>query len=183
VLDVWAGLLREVPNARLLLCRSTLQAQTAEWFRGQFARRGVAPERGAWQQPPTGNMRHLLAYNAIDVALDSFPWSGHTTACEALWMGVPVVTLRGQRYAGRMTAAVLEALGLSAWAPATAQEYVRVAAELARDEALRATLRTQLRPRPQGSSLCDGPAFVRGLEEAYRRLWRRWCASRAAAAP
>jgi predicted O-linked N-acetylglucosamine transferase (SPINDLY family) len=183
VLDVWARLLREVSGSRLLLCRSTLQAATLGWFRGQFARRGVAPERIACGQVETGGMRHLLCYNEIDVALDSFPWSGHTTACEALWMGVPVVTLRGDRYAGRMTASVLDALDLSAWAAATADEYVRVAGELARDEARRATLRRELRSRLEGSSLCDGARFVRGWEEVCRRLWRRWCAVPTAAWP
>jgi predicted O-linked N-acetylglucosamine transferase (SPINDLY family) len=122
-------------------------------------------------------MQHVGAYNRIDVALDVFPWSGHTTACEALRMGVPVVTLCGERYAGRMTASVLACLGLEDWIASTPDDYVRVALALAANEPLRAVLRAEMRPRLLRSPLCDGRGFTRGLEAAYRRLWQRWCAT------
>jgi predicted O-linked N-acetylglucosamine transferase (SPINDLY family) len=176
VLELWARLLQAVPGARLLVCRNTMQGPTAAWLQEQFAQRGVDPQRVVCGPVQTGNMRHLQAYQEIDVALDSFPWSGHTTACEALWMGVPVVTLRGERYAGRMTASVLESLGLGEWVAATPEDYVRIAAELAAAEQERARLRQELRPLLLRSSLCDGRSFTRGLEEVYRRLWQRWCA-------
>jgi predicted O-linked N-acetylglucosamine transferase (SPINDLY family) len=182
VLDLWCRLLREAPTARLLLCRNTLHGPTADYWREQFTRRGVPAERLLLESVENVDMRHLEVYNRIDVSLDVFPWSGHTTACEALWMGVPVVTLRGDRYAGRMTASVLTAVGLGDWVAETADGYVRIALQLAADEGLRARLRTDLRPKLLGSPLCDGPGFARGLEEVYRDLWRRWCAAQAPAA-
>ena len=123
-------------------------------------------------------MRHLRTYERIDIALDPFPWGGHTTACEALWMGVPTVTLLGDRYAGRMVASVLRTVGLSELIAGSSADYRRIAAELAADEARRAKLWAELRHRLQASPLCDGVAFTRGLEEAYRAMWRRWCQGR-----
>jgi predicted O-linked N-acetylglucosamine transferase (SPINDLY family) len=175
VVDLWARLLQEVPGSRLLLCRSTLLTEDVAWFVEQFRRRGVGPGRVILSRPEVGAMRHLRAYGDIDVVLDTFPWSGHTTACEALWMGVPVVTLKGASYAGRMTAGALESLGLGDWAADTPEDYVWVAQQLAGDEGLRAQLHGSLRDRLLASPLCDGAGFTRGLEEIYRQLWRRWC--------
>src|SRR5438067_352328 len=97
-------------------------------------------------------------------------------------MGVPAVTLRGGRAAGRMVASVLTHAGLGGWAADTPGEYRRVAAGLAADEGLRSELRGSLRQTLLRSPVCDGAAFTRGLEDAYRGLWRRWCAGRAASA-
>ena len=131
------------PDSRLLLCRNTLQGATA---RGRpLARtargRGLPAERVELRHVAPVGLQHLRAYDGIDVALDCFPWSGHTTACEALWMGAPVVTLRGRSCAGRMVASVLEAVGLPELVAETPDDYRRVAAELARDAARRKGLR------------------------------------------
>jgi predicted O-linked N-acetylglucosamine transferase (SPINDLY family)/GT2 family glycosyltransferase len=175
VVNLWCTILRDVPGARLLLCRNTLQGPTADYWLDQFARRGIEAGRVEARRVEAVNMGHLRAYSEIDVALDTFPWSGHTTACEALWMGVPVVTLRGGRHAGRMTASVLTHAGLADLVAATSDEYRRLAAELARDETRRAELRRTLREQLLTSPLCDGKTFTRGLEAAYRQMWRRWC--------
>jgi predicted O-linked N-acetylglucosamine transferase (SPINDLY family)/glycosyltransferase involved in cell wall biosynthesis len=175
VLDLWSRLLREVPGSRLLLARNTLHGPAAERLRGEFARRGVGAERLLLERADAAWMRHLALYNRVDVALDAFPWCGHTTACEALWMGVPVVTLRGRRHAGRMTASVLTCLGLTELIAETPDDYLRRAAALAGDEARRGGWRAGLREALHASALCDGPSFTRGLEAAYRGLWRRWC--------
>jgi predicted O-linked N-acetylglucosamine transferase (SPINDLY family) len=177
VLDLWCRLLQETPGSRLLLCRNTLHGPTAAYWHEQFTRRGAAAERVLCESVEPVDMRHLEAYNRIDVALDVFPWSGHTTACEALWMGVPVVTLLGERYAGRMTASVLTSLGLDEWVAAGEDDYVRIARQLAADEARRQELRTEMRSRLLNSPLSDGVGFTRGLEGVYRRLWQRWCAT------
>ena len=100
-----------------------------------------------------------------------FPANGHTTACEALWMGLPVVALRGGWHAARMTASVLECLGLADLVADTPEGYVRVATTLAEDRPRRAALRAGLRPRMPASPLCDGAGLARRLEEAYARLW------------
>ncbi len=112
---------------------------------------------------------------SVDIALDAFPWNGHTTACEALWMGVPVVTLYGNRYAGRMAASALTALGLTELIARSPEEYVDIAARWVSDVDRLARLRTGLREKMRTSPLCDGAAFTRSLEEAYRTIWRRWC--------
>jgi predicted O-linked N-acetylglucosamine transferase (SPINDLY family)/GT2 family glycosyltransferase len=176
VLDLWSRLLRELSGSRLLLARDTLHGPVAERLRGEFAARGVGRERLLLERVDAAGMWHLGLYNRIDVALDAFPWCGHTTACEALWMGVPVVTLRGGRHAGRMTASVLTCLGLTELIADAPEGYLRLAAALAADEARRGGWRAGLREAMRASALCDGAAFTRGVEKTYRELWRRWCA-------
>jgi len=156
------------------MCRNTLQGGTADLWRERLTRRGLPAERLRLRHVAPVGLQHLRVYDDIDVALDCFPWSGHTTACEALWMGVPVVTLRGRTCAGRMVASVLDAMGLPELIAETADDYVRIAADLARDDARRQRLRETLRLRMLRSPLCDKAGFTRGLEEAYRCLWRGW---------
>jgi predicted O-linked N-acetylglucosamine transferase (SPINDLY family) len=175
VVDLWCRLLHDVPGARLLLARNTLHGPTADYWRDQFTRRGIAPEQLVIRRVEPVGMQHLRAYDEVDVLLDTFPWCGHTTACEALWMGVPVITLRGDRHAGRMTASVLTCLGLTELIADTAEDYRRIGAALAKSVPRRAVLRGGLRGRLSASPLCDGAAFTRNLEVAYRRMWRRWC--------
>jgi predicted O-linked N-acetylglucosamine transferase (SPINDLY family) len=138
----------------------------------------VAGERLVLRRVDTVALGHLRMYADIDVALDPFPWNGHATACEALLMGVPVVALRGRAHAGRMTASALTAVGLGELVADSPEEYGRVAAGLAGDVPRLAALRADLRTRLRVSPLCDGPGYVRGLEAAYRAMWRRWCAKR-----
>jgi predicted O-linked N-acetylglucosamine transferase (SPINDLY family) len=176
VLGLWRRLLEGVPGSRLLVARSSLQGETADWWRRHLGQQGLPMDRVSLGFAQPVGMAHLATYNQIDVGLDVWPWCGHTTACEALWMGVPVVTLLGDRLAGRMTASVLHAVGHPEWVATTPDDYLRVARELAGDGPGRARLRAELRPGLLASPLCDGPAFTRGLEDAYRRLWRRWCA-------
>ncbi|MCI0460903.1 MAG: hypothetical protein L0Z62_28475 [Gemmataceae bacterium] len=172
VLDVWGRLLDQVPTARLLVCRHVLHGATAQRLRERLAQRGLGPGRVRLERVEAAGRRHLGAYGRVDVLLDCWPWGGHTTACEALWMGVPVVTLRGSHQAGRLTASVLECLGLGDLVARTEEEYVRVAAGLAGERGRRAELRAGLRARMLASPLCDGESFTRGLEQAYRRLAR-----------
>jgi len=178
VLDLWCRLLSALPAARLLLYRHTLTGAAQERLRREFERRGLSEERvelrNKW--PAVGPAAYLGVYGEIDLALDTFPWSGHTTACEALWMGVPVLTLNGQRYAGRLAATVLACLGLEDCIARTPDEYVERGVRLAGDLDRLAAWRSGLRERMQTSPLCDGAAFTRRLEQAYRAMWQRWCA-------
>jgi predicted O-linked N-acetylglucosamine transferase (SPINDLY family) len=123
---------------------------------------------------PDGNA-HLALYDRIDIALDPFPYNGVTTTCEALWMGVPVVTLRGERHAGRIGASLLTHLGLTDMIADTVEGYVEIAVALAGDPARLNDLRRSLRPRMAASQLCDGPAFARKIETAFRTMWQNWC--------
>ena len=117
---------------------------------------------------------YLSVYREVDVLLDTLPWGGHATACEALWMGVPVLTLRGDRHAGRMVASVLHQVGLRDWVARTPEAYVAQATALAGDPERLAALRAGLRAQVRRSPLCDAAAFTRQLEAVYRALWRRW---------
>jgi protein O-GlcNAc transferase len=174
VIDLWCAMLRAVPSAHLLVFRNTLKGATTQRLRQEFATRGIDEDRvDLCHAAPNGG--YLGVYGEIDVLLDSFPWCGHATTCEALWMGVPVLTLRGSRHAGRMAASILTCLGLRELIAETPAEYEQKALCLASNVDRLAELRGSLRERMQHSALCDGASFIRGLESVYRRLWQRWC--------
>jgi predicted O-linked N-acetylglucosamine transferase (SPINDLY family) len=174
VLDRWGHVLRAVPSARLLIFRDTLRGSTRERLLDQFAARGVSADRIEMRVATAANLAYLDLYREVDVALDAFPWTGHTTTCDALWMGVPVLTLRGTRHASRMAASVLSAVGLTEMVTQTLEEFVARAVQLAADVGALAELRASLRERMRASPLCDAAGFTRGLEDTYRTLWRRW---------
>jgi predicted O-linked N-acetylglucosamine transferase (SPINDLY family) len=137
-----------------------------------FAAHGIGAERielRPWL-PRAGNP--LAAYHDIDIALDTFPYNGTTTTFEALWMGVPVVTLRGARHAARVGASILTHMGRAEWIAADMQAYQQIAVELATDLAALAEQRRSLRAALRGSTLCDASGFARKLEATYRELVR-----------
>jgi predicted O-linked N-acetylglucosamine transferase (SPINDLY family) len=183
VLDLWCAILQDMPSSRFLMGRDTLQGKTTERLLARFRERGIDRSRIILRQANSFSFQHMQLYDEMDVSLDTFPWSGHTTACESLWMGVPVVTLRGQRFAGRMVASVLTCLGLPELIAETPEEYRKLAIKLARDLPRLANLRGRLRSMMVKSPLCDGPAFARKVEDAYRWMWRRWCEKKAAPIP
>ena len=175
VINAWAKVLNRVPQSRLLLYRDSIDNATRANFREQFRARGIEPDRiDLWDREPQGRS-YPYVYEHIDVALDTFPWSGHTTACEALYMGVPVVTLNGNRSAGRMTASVLETIGRPDWIAPTIDAYVQLAADVATTVTSGDEVRTALRERVKSSPLCQHAEFTRKLEGAYRAVWRIWC--------
>src|SRR5262249_3255895 len=112
VLGLWARVLSAVPDSRLLVGRNTLTGETTERLRQRLVGHGIRAERLELRQAVDSGDGGLRLYHAVDVLLDVFPWCGHAVSCEALWMGVPVVTLRGDRFAGRMGVSLLTALGL-----------------------------------------------------------------------
>jgi protein O-GlcNAc transferase len=146
-------------------------------FVQRFRERGVCSDRVRLLRPLPDSLAHLAAYQQIDIALDPFPYNGTTTTCEALWMGVPVVTLRGDRHAGRVGASLLTQIGLSDLIASSVGDYVEIAAALAEDPARLNELRRSLRPRMAASPLCDGQAFARKIEAAFRIMWTTWCKS------
>ena len=181
VVRLWAAVLAATPGSRLVLkWRSLGEASTRRRIAQAFEVEGVAPERLDLR----GQTRHpqmLAEYGGIDIALDPFPFCGGLTSCEALWMGVPVVTLPGERPASRQTLGFLQTLGLDDLAARSPADYVRIAAALAADPQRRAALRRDLRPRMAASPLCDSHRFTPALEAAFRQMWRRWCAGEPAA--
>ncbi len=122
---------------------------------------------------------HLASYSNVDIALDTFPYNGTTTTCETLWMGVPVVALLGDRHAGRVSASLLTTVGLPELVAESEDDYVEKAVGLAGDPRRRSELRAGLRERMRSSPLCDAERFARNVENAYRNMWRRWCAQTA----
>jgi protein O-GlcNAc transferase len=115
-------------------------------------------------------------YNAVDIALDTTPFSGGTTTLDALWMGVPVITAPGPRPGSRSAASILTTAGMTDWIVPSAGEYVQRAVQFSRDQALLGNLRATLRARLQASPLMDEAGFTRDLENLYRRMWRTYCA-------
>jgi predicted O-linked N-acetylglucosamine transferase (SPINDLY family)/predicted SAM-dependent methyltransferase len=178
-----ARILAAVPDSRLLLKAKPLGTPSvAQRVRAGFAAQGIDPARVellGWQPSPES---HIATYARVDIALDSFPYNGTTTTCEALWMGVPVVTLRGDRHAGRVGASLLDSVGLGELIGEDLADYERIAVRLAGDRAALAALRGGLRERMRQSVLRDEPGFVRELEEGYLGMWRERLASAAAPA-
>jgi predicted O-linked N-acetylglucosamine transferase (SPINDLY family) len=176
VLDLWCRVLREVPEVRVLLYRHSLRGRTVDAVRQHFTSRGIDSSRLTIETHPSDGSTHLGVYGRVDLTLDVFPWSGHTTACEALWMGVPIITLRGRRHAGRMVSSVLTCVGRPDWIAETPDDYVRVATDLCRQPELLAQTRSTLRDVMSRSALCDAPRFARQFEATIRALWHERCA-------
>jgi len=173
VLDLWSEVLKALPTSRLLIFRDSLAGTAQDRIRRQFSERGIAINRLDLRPGPCTE-GYMGVYGEIDVTLDTFPVSGGVTTCESLWMGVPVLTLCGERPLARNSAALLSRVGLTDWVVQTPQQYVALAARLGNELDRLSQLRAGLRPRVL-ASLCDAERFTRGLEEAYRNLWRRWC--------
>ncbi|MEZ5931394.1 MAG: tetratricopeptide repeat protein [Alphaproteobacteria bacterium] len=179
VIATWADVLHAVPGSRLL-CKSTSSADpTAQaTIREGMQTHGINPERVsfcAFRQTPES---HLGVYNDIDIALDTFPYNGTTTTCEALWMGVPVVALLGDRHASRVGASLLSAIGFPAGIASTRDEYVLTARLLAENPGLLKTMRHSLRNSLMKSPLCNSQGHASAMEQAFRAVWQIWCDQR-----
>jgi predicted O-linked N-acetylglucosamine transferase (SPINDLY family) len=175
-IEVWARLLREMPDARLLLKSQGLgNPKTAGRLRDQFARAGVGAERIELHSAQLSKEQHMGLYNQVDVGLDPFPYNGTTTTCDALWMGVPVVTLAGRTHVARVGLSLVSHLGFPEWGVQTPDAYVAKCRELTSDLPALARLRLRLREQLRQSPICDAPQFVSHLEAAFRTLWKRWC--------
>jgi predicted O-linked N-acetylglucosamine transferase (SPINDLY family) len=172
VLAAWAQILRRVPDASMLLKYRDLDSDfMTRSIRDAFAAHGVDPRRLTILGDDASDAVHHARYNAVDIALDPFPYNGTTTTLDALWMGVPVVTLAGRSHVARVGASQLTSLGCPQWIAATPQEYADIAAQLAADLPRLAEVRGELRPRMKSSPLTDAPRFTRHLEDAYRGMW------------
>ena len=175
---LWARLLREVAGARLVIKAPQFKDRgTRERCAAAFAAEGIAAERIDIVPPLASVAEHLALYDRIDIALDPLVYNGTTTTCEALWMGVPVVTLRGDRHAACVGASILTAVGLERCIAAAGEHYLAIATELAADLPGLAALREGMRGRIRVSPLCDATGFAGAVEAAFRTMWRDWCAA------
>jgi predicted O-linked N-acetylglucosamine transferase (SPINDLY family) len=172
---LWSQILRALPTAQLFLKnRSFNDALTQHRYLQLFAEHGIERDRLQFVGYVPAQ-EHFSSYNHVDISLDTFPYNGTTTTCEALWMGVPVITLAGSNHVGRVGVSLLSAIGLEDWIEDTPETYVVTAIELASDMNRLSHLRATLRSRMAASILCNGSEFVAGLEDIYRQLWQRWC--------
>jgi len=173
--ETWARILKRVENSRLILKSSSLVDQgTQDRFHERFKKFGIPAER-VEMYGRIQSTEHLRFYDKIDIGLDTFPYNGTTTSCEALFMNVPVIALLGDRHAARVTASLISQIGLTDLVAETSDEYVDIAVDLANDrERLRKT-RDKLRERMLASPLCDHAGHTREVEDAYRDMWRKWC--------
>ena len=179
VLDAWARLLLATPGSRLQLLAK--QGGHRRRFADEFARRGVDTARILFADylPASADLSQgalLARYHDIDVALDTFPYGGMTTTLDALWMGVPVVSLVGERNLGRAGLSILNNVGLGELAAKDVDAYVETAMRLAQDQVRLAALRASLRERMRSSPLLDAEGYTRKVEQAFRDMWVDWCA-------
>jgi len=174
VVAAWAEILRRVPEARLVLkYRGLNDAGTRCRYTELFAAQGIESARLellAW----SAYAEMLAEYQRIDIALDPFPFSGGVTTCEALWMGIPVITWPGETFAGRHSLSHLSNIGLTETIARDLDEYVKLAAALAGDLSRLARIRAGLREQVASSPLCDGERFAANLMSLLRAVWSQW---------
>jgi len=175
VIALWGELLRRLPASRIVLkTRELGDLATRQRIHSLFAVEEIAADRIVL----SGHSPHpelLKAYNGIDIALDPFPYSGGLTTIEALWMGVPVVTLGGDRFASRHSLSHLNVVGLGELVADGPESYLRIAGDLSRDLSRLAAIRAGLRDRLRASPLLKSVQFTRALEAAFREMWIAWC--------
>jgi predicted O-linked N-acetylglucosamine transferase (SPINDLY family) len=175
-LKCWAEILNRISDARLLL---EIPGIDGVEFRGEtqarLARLGLPLDRVILE--PRKRSNQYVLYNKIDIALDPFPFNGGATTLDALWMGVPVVSLAGKYFTARMGATIMNNIGLPELIAEDETAYVDLATSLATDMPRLRTIRHNLRQRMSGSRMTDYVAFARDIESAYRGMWQAWCAN------
>lgn len=183
IVKVWADILNAVPNSTLILkFKEGRDPQVQAYYHNLFEEQGLGNAKDRvtileWMS----NAQHLELYNRVDIALDTFPYNGTTTTCEAFLMGVPVITLVGQHHASRVGLDLLSRMGLSSFAAATPAEYVKKATALAAEPEALARLRASMRQRLMESPLCNSQQISTDIENAYRKMWQDYCGSKGTA--
>jgi predicted O-linked N-acetylglucosamine transferase (SPINDLY family) len=171
-LRIWSGILRAIPNSRLLL--HAKEGSHRQRVIDLLEKEGIAPDRLSF----IGHLAEadfFQLYHRIDIALDPFPFAGGTTTCDALWMGVPVITLAGQTAVGRAGVSILSNAGLQNLIATSSEHYQHIAIQLAGDLDHLANLRAGLRDQVRASPLVNAERFAKNVEAVYRMIWRRWC--------
>ncbi|WP_423066465.1 tetratricopeptide repeat protein [Devosia sp. CN2-171] len=176
-LDVWTAVLTAVPDSRLVMKAQQGSSGAGDTIIDGLVQRGVARNRIGMLEWVPGWCEHLPLYDKVDIGLDPFPYNGTTTTCESLLMGVPVVTLRGDRFISRVGATLMHNIGLDDWIADSVVDYVELAVTKAQDLETLGTLRAELRQQFLSSPLCDTRRFARNFEAALRGMWRRYCAA------
>ncbi len=175
VVKLWSDVLKAVPDSKLLVqCLSLNDPATRTHFEQLFSAHEIDTDRIEFSAAKDLNT-YLSGHADVDIILDTFPWNGHTVSCHALWMGVPVITLAGNRHSSRMGVSILSNLDLNNCIAYSETEFIAAATTLSQDIQQLQSLRQELRPRMQASKLCNGGDVTQQLEQQYRRMWRQWC--------
>jgi predicted O-linked N-acetylglucosamine transferase (SPINDLY family) len=166
-----------IPHSKLLLKYGTYfdDQVLVQYWQNKFSHFGITEDRLIFCGASKTRNQHLEQYQNIDIALDPFPFNGATTTFEALAMGVPVITLEGQNFVGRVAASFLDALNLNKLISHTRKQYIETAKELAADHKSLENLRYTLRGTLSASTLCQGKPYALSIEAAYREMWQGWC--------
>lgn len=175
VVALWSRIMKSLPQSRLLLLAGAA-GQGTERVRQLFEDQGIGTDRVEFL-PRRIRPEFLGFHNRVDICLDPFPYNGGITTCDALWMGIPTVTLEGKTYISRQGISLLTTVGLKEWIAKTPDDYANIAIRWARALPRLQKLRAGLRDRMKASPLTDGPRFTRNLEAAYRTMWEKWLAA------
>jgi len=176
VISLWGKILRSVPNSLMLLKNPALtDPARRSHYQALFKNHGIEPDRIKLRGHTPTREEHLGTYAEVDIALDTFPYNGTTTTCEALYMGVPVITLSGKSHRNRVGASLLESIDKTQWVAKSQDDYVSIATSLASNVQELADIRHQLRTQLLASDLCNAENFTENLELAYRNMWHNWC--------
>jgi predicted O-linked N-acetylglucosamine transferase (SPINDLY family) len=172
VIETWARVLQAVPGSRLLLKHGSFDKKSmADNIYSAFGAHGVARERLMLSGFEATTKEHLCRYHEVDIALDPFPYNGTTTSLEALWMGVPVITLAGEKHVSRVGVSQMSNLGYPEWIADDCDQYVAIAMELASDLEKLMSIRTGLRNKMSDSPLMDSQTLVKELEQKFLEIW------------
>ncbi|MEA5617804.1 tetratricopeptide repeat protein [Cronbergia sp. UHCC 0137] len=176
VISLWSQILQAIPNSRIILKNLWFEDKpTRDRYLQMFADHGIEENRVKLIGLIPDSNDHLAFYGNIDIALDTFPYNGTTTTCEALWMGVPVITLEGETHTHRVGVSLLTSIGLPELIATICQDYVSIAVTLSTDLEKLSQLRSTLREKVANSPLCNALTHTRSIETAYRNMWRHYC--------
>jgi len=174
-LELWIEILQTMPTAKIVIKHGNLvNTELQKVFLQRLAEYGIEKERVILGSEPS-TLATLKAYNQIDISLDTYPYNGATTTCQALWMGIPMVTLVGETHVARAGLSILTAAGFPEFIAYTKEQYIEIAVKLASNIENLQQLRQNMRERLKSSSLMDHVGFTRELENHYRQMWKNWC--------
>jgi predicted O-linked N-acetylglucosamine transferase (SPINDLY family) len=175
VIRLWADILNQLPDASLMLQAAAYDdPDIVRYFQSCFESHGVSNKRTRF----IGTLpfdHYLRRHHHIDIMLDTFPWTGHTTSCHALWMGIPTLTLEGNRHSSRIGTCLMKALGLDDWVAKDHQSFIKKAIDFSKDLESLNTIRTTMRKRILESSISNKKTYARALENTFRNVWCKWC--------
>ena len=177
-MELWVKILKSIPNSRLIMkAKSFSDRSTRDNVSNIFIQKNISADKIELFPHEPSIRGHLEIYNRIDIGLDTFPYNGTTTTCEAMWMGVPVITLVGNTHASRVGMSLLSNVGLKELTARSTDEYLEIAVTLSKDLTRRNSTRERLRNMMSYSPLTDAKRFTTNLEKCYRKMWERWCQS------